>query len=481
MALRVQKTAEHLGTVPSSVAAPPPLEPPPPRDLAPLASAPLSPLLPWGRLLTAAEPLPELLGDERRAAAVRAELLEHGVVCFRPPPGAELLTAAEFTQVLARLNPGAQSDADALARMKTYESTPADTATDAADPETLDCPKAHIDGWPNVRLLGSERDPATGRAKQLYCETGYEWHTDNVGPAQTALYCRQPLSAGGETLFTSAARMYTLLSPPQKRELESLTAVHSNRFTAGGPSAFDCHHGLRMNALGTEVVRGSRTQRPSWALAAAGGPLLEHHSATGLPYLVVVAKNLDQIEGMSVEESRRKLTELMLPGLGGEPAQVGVLDWEHSDGLTVGKTAFDPAFVYEHVWQAGDLVVVCSLHSPAFTSHATTFEVAASPRCCLAVRSGCTLASDARDDIFDWQWDNETMLHSTTPVDAYRGGPRLVWQIVQDTGPEESAAETAAGDASSGVMTVGGSKDPRAAEKLGASHLRMTRQNRKST
>lgn len=74
------------------------------------------------------------------------------------------------------------------------------------------------------------------------------------------------------------------------------------------------------------------------------------------------------------------------------------------------------------------------------------------------------------------------MLHSTTPVDAYRGGPRLVWQIVQDTGPEEkSAAETAAGDASSGVMTVGGSKDPRAAEKLGASHLRMTRQNRKST
>eukprot|EP01047_Picozoa_sp_COSAG01_P094698 COSAG01_NODE_25554_length_741_cov_0.841121_1_plen_173_part_10 len=154
--------------------------------------------------------------------------------------------------------------------------------------------------------------------------------------------------------------MYELLSPAQKVELGSLTAAHSNRFTAGGPSAFDCYHGLRMNALGTEVVRPARTQRPSWTLASASGPLLERHSATDVPYLVVVAKNLDQIEGMSVEASRRKLTELMLPGLGGKPddAKMGVLDWGGRDGLTVGKTQFNPAFVYEHCWQAGDLVVV---------------------------------------------------------------------------------------------------------------------------
>ena len=30
------------------------------------------------------------------------------------------------------------------------------------------------------------------------------------------------------------------------------------------------------------------------------------------------------------------------------------------------------------------------------------------------------------------------MLHSTTPVASYRGGPRVVWQIVQDTAPDES-------------------------------------------
>jgi hypothetical protein len=72
------------------------------------------------------------------------------------------------------------------------------------------------------------------------------------------------------------------------------------------------------------------------------------------------------------------------------------------------------------------------------------------------------------------QWDNETILHSTTPVDAYQGGPRVVWQIVQDTGLEDGHADTA------DVMTDGGSKDPRALQ-TGASHLRMTRQNRKST
>ena len=38
---------------------------------------------------------------------------------------------------------------------------------------------------------------------------------------------------------------------------------------------------------------------------------------------MVVAKNLDSIEGMTVEESRAKLTALMLPGLGGQPTELG--------------------------------------------------------------------------------------------------------------------------------------------------------------
>ena len=199
--MMLRATAAHLGAAEAPTAAPAAVAPPD-------SAEPLSPRLPWGRLLTHATPLPALLGDEARATAIRSELLEHGLVCFRPASAAApLLTADEFTFVMARLNPGALSEADALARMKTYESTPADTSQDAADPEALDCPKAHLEGDPHVRLLGSERDAATGHTKQLLCETGYEWHTDNVGPSQTSLYCRHPLSAGGETIFTSSARM----------------------------------------------------------------------------------------------------------------------------------------------------------------------------------------------------------------------------------------------------------------------------------
>ena len=69
-----------------------------------------------------------------------------------------------------------------------------------------------------------------------------------------------------------------------REELHSLVATHSNRFTAGGPSAFDCAHGLRMNATGTAVVRGAATQRPNWSLSTAAGPLVEYHSVTGKPY-----------------------------------------------------------------------------------------------------------------------------------------------------------------------------------------------------
>ena len=176
--------AAHLGATAPPAAAPAASATPPK-----LSRLPLSPQLPWGRLLTHATPLPELLIDEGQAAAIRAELLEHGLVCFRPASAAApLLTPSEFTFVLAQLNPGATSEADALTRMKTYESTPADTSQDAADPEALDCPKAHLDDWPHVRLLGSERDAATGRTKQLLCETGYEWHTDNVGPSQVGFF-----------------------------------------------------------------------------------------------------------------------------------------------------------------------------------------------------------------------------------------------------------------------------------------------------
>eukprot|EP01045_Picozoa_sp_COSAG04_P004258 COSAG04_NODE_183_length_21161_cov_4.562693_2_plen_223_part_00 len=140
--------------------------------------APLSPSVPWGRLLTSSAPLVELAADERHASAMREQLLEHGVLCLRPVGDAAdvLPEPADFVAIMAALNPAAEGTAEAIERMKTFESTPADTNDDAEDPVALDCPKAHAEGFPNVRLLGDERDDS-GRTKQLLCETGYEWHT----------------------------------------------------------------------------------------------------------------------------------------------------------------------------------------------------------------------------------------------------------------------------------------------------------------
>ena len=149
-----------------------------PSSAAELQWAPLSPSVPWGRLLTSSAPLVELAADERHASAMREQLLEHGVLCLRPVGAAAdvLPEPADFVAIMAALNPAAEGTADAIERMKTFESTPADTSDDAEDPVALDCPKAHAEGFPNVRLLGDERDDS-GRTKQLLCETGYEWHT----------------------------------------------------------------------------------------------------------------------------------------------------------------------------------------------------------------------------------------------------------------------------------------------------------------
>lgn len=55
---------------------------------------------------------------------------------------------------------------------------------------------------------------------------GYEWHTDNVGPSHTSLYCRSALDEGGETLFCSARRMYELLTDAKR--YAALPAVYGS-------------------------------------------------------------------------------------------------------------------------------------------------------------------------------------------------------------------------------------------------------------
>ena len=84
-------------------------------------------------------------------------------------------------------------------------------------------------------------------------------------------------------------------------------------------------------------------------------------------------------------------------------------------------------------------------------------------------------------------WDNETMLHSTSPVALYEGGPRVMFQIVQDS---DIAEEEDGGMEDKGALNSDGKWGREAGEEeeggkprlsAGASHLRMTKRNRRST
>ena len=330
------------------------------------------------------------------AGQVRALLDEYGAVLFT----GQALGPGDFAAVMRQLQPPGSSEPSAdgpggtLARMISYETTPCSPADDSADPGAAGPAKAHLDGFPHVRHLGNATGEDGGQ-RALLCETGYEWHPDSIGSWQTALYCphtSNALAAGGETLLCSAAAAYTALGPAQRAEADGLTAVYSNRFTAGGPSAYDCHHGLRMDPTGTAVLRDAGTRRPAWALGQQTSPLVMAHSRTGRKYICAVCKNLEHFGGMDPAASRAKLTELLLPGL--NPTTLGTIDPQSM--LTVTQTVFDPSCVYAHRWRPGDLLL----------------------------------------------WDNEQILHSTTPVALYGAeGEREIWQIVQDCSVADPSAD----------------------------------------
>jgi hypothetical protein len=198
----------------------------------------------------------------------------------------QALDGAAFAEALRRLQvPGPGGAAGSLGRMVSYETTPCDPTDDCAAPAAAQVPKAHLPGLPHVRRLGTATD-AAGRRTALLAEIGYDWHVDSIGAYQTALYCPPggALSRGGETLLCSAAAAYDALGPAQRARAEALVGVYSNRYTGGGPSAYDSHHGLRLDPTGTMVVAEATSRRPSWSLGETSSALVRRHSETGRRY-----------------------------------------------------------------------------------------------------------------------------------------------------------------------------------------------------
>ncbi len=160
---------------------------------------------------------------------------------------------------------------------------------------------------------------------QTTLEDGEMWfHSDQCyyeAPVMaTTLYAIEVPPVGGNTLFASAYAAYDALPEALRAPLEGKRALN----------VYD----IAYNALAK--IRESRPEAPKWA-----HPVFRTHPETGRRALYVNRLMTDYIEGMDRAESDALLEAV----------------YNHME---------NPAFTYEHVWRAGDLLLWdnrCALHA----------------------------------------------------------------------------------------------------------------------
>jgi taurine dioxygenase len=137
------------------------------------------------------------------------------------------------------------------------------------------------------------------------------WHSDTTHakkpPAITLLLARTIPPVGGDTMWSSASKVYEDLSPGLRAMLDGLHAVHQGTELAASAG------------LDAEAVRTIH-------------PVIRTHPETGERALYVNDNYTKSIEGWTAEESVPLLNYLY--------AQVG-----------------RPEYVYRHKWQVGDLII----------------------------------------------------------------------------------------------------------------------------
>ena len=161
--------------------------------------------------------------------------------------------------------------------------------------------------------------------RMVYQSGNQMWHSDSSfkrAPAQASLLSgRLVPPEGGETEFASCRVAWEALAPDMQRRLEGKVAVHSFAYSRGL---------IDPTLLGPEVERALPPVRQALVRA---NPLSGRKS-------VYIGSHASHIEGMSVEEGRALLKELV-------------------------ELATRPEHVYRHVWRQHDLVIWdnrCMLH-----------------------------------------------------------------------------------------------------------------------
>lgn len=179
-----------------------------------------------------------------------------------------------------------------------------------ADYRGMDYPALHV-----VSNMGADGKPNPTAA--LDNPGNFFWHTDASymrRPASTTLlYGVEIPPSGGDTLFANMHAAYDALCDELKTSIEGLNAIHSweqSRYNSGSRPASEA-----------EIE----------AAPPIAHPLVRTHPKTGRKG-VYIGNHTSHIEGMSIEEGRALLNQLL----------------EH---------ATQPQFLYRHKWCPGDIVV----------------------------------------------------------------------------------------------------------------------------
>lgn len=126
-----------------------------------------------------------------------------------------------------------------------------------------------------------------------------EWHSDMTyrpqPPFASILKAVEVPLAGGDTLWASMFAVHDALDPGLRKDLEALEAVHD------------------MGAFRTGAYLDAGNEGISAALTRAGSavhPVIDHHPASGRPYLNVSESFTRFVIGLSAPESGRLLTHV---------------------------------------------------------------------------------------------------------------------------------------------------------------------------
>lgn len=170
--------------------------------------------------------------------------------------------------------------------------------------------------YPEIFLVTNKLQ--TGGKPSETRNTGRQWHADltytNTPCLGSLLRCVETPPYGGDTMFCNLTMAYDTLSDTMKTVLADLRAVH------------DFSNVADLKNRDPETSRYLCEKNPP-----VSHPLITRHPETGRKLLFISPAAMNQIEGMSIEESRP------------------ILDFLETH-------ATQPRFTYRHQWRANDII-----------------------------------------------------------------------------------------------------------------------------